>query len=134
MPICWRQQGKTALTEELLDEDTIHDNSDLPFPPAIGHPTVPALNGFFDTSPNLSLLKKQRKKLKADWKSVTETLPKTSFETYVHYWLLVNARTFYFEMPNVKTHPPRDDRIVMCPLMDLFNHNDTGVRCVAARI
>ncbi|KAL8862301.1 MAG: hypothetical protein Q9178_001310 [Gyalolechia marmorata] len=126
MPICWRQHGKTALTEELLDEDTSHDDYYLPFPPAIGHPTVPALNDFFDASPNLSLLQKQRKKLKADWESVTRSLPKTSFETYVHYWLLVNARTFYFEMPNVKTHPPRDDRIAMCPLIDLFNHSETG--------
>ncbi|KAI4278769.1 MAG: hypothetical protein L6R38_005167 [Xanthoria sp. 2 TBL-2021] len=126
MPICWRQHRMTALTEDLLDETTTHHDCDLPFPSAIDHSSTDSLDGVFEANPNLSLLQKQRRKLKADWEKVGEALPNMSFERYVHYWLLVSTRTFYFEMPGVKTHPPRDDRIVMCPFIDLFNHNDTG--------
>ncbi|KAL8645578.1 MAG: hypothetical protein Q9226_007239 [Calogaya cf. arnoldii] len=126
MPICWRQHGKTALTPNLLDETASHDDLDLPFPSALDHASTTALDELFEANPNLNLLRKQRKKLKADWKKVGEALPNISFERYVHFWFLVSTRTFYFEMPNVKTHPPRNDRIVMCPFMDLFNHNDTG--------
>lgn len=134
MPICWRQHRMTALTEDLLDETTTHHDCDLPFPSAIDHSSTDSLDGVFEANPNLSLLQKQRRKLKADWEKVGEALPNMSFERYVHYWLLVSTRTFYFEMPGVKTHPPRDDRIVMCPFIDLFNHNDTGVRYLTSKI
>ncbi|KAL8675245.1 MAG: hypothetical protein Q9168_000365 [Polycauliona sp. 1 TL-2023] len=127
MPICWRQRGMTSLTEHLLDETTSHDHADLPFPPAIDQSPKNVSCDWLEANPTLDLLQKQRKKLKADWEIVGQALPNMSFEKYVHYWLLVNTRTFYFEMPNVKRHPPRDDRIVMCPFIDLFNHNDGGV-------
>ncbi|KAL8772042.1 MAG: hypothetical protein Q9209_002708 [Squamulea sp. 1 TL-2023] len=123
MPICWRQYEKTALTEDMLDETTVDD---MPFPPAVSYPGSQSLDAFWDGNPDLNLLQKQRKKLKADWEVVAEAVPNITFETYVHYWLLVNTRTLYFEMPNLKPLPRRDDRIVMCPFIDLFNHNDTG--------
>ncbi|CAO1600045.1 hypothetical protein XANCAGTX0491_003751 [Xanthoria calcicola] len=126
MPICWPQHRKAALTQDLLDETTRHHEWDLPFPSAIDHSSANFPGAVFEADPNLSLLQKQRKKLKADWERVGEALPNMSFERYIHYWLLVNTRTFYFEMPKVRTHPPRDDRIVMCPFIDLFNHQDTG--------
>ena len=117
-----------SLTEEILDETTKHDEIDLPLPSAIYHASSNTLHNFSKANPNMDLLQRQRKKLKADWKIVKKGLPDLSFERYVHCWLLVNSRTFYFELPNAKTLPPRDDRIVMCPFVDLFNHNDTGVR------
>ncbi|KAL8784558.1 MAG: hypothetical protein Q9213_003906 [Squamulea squamosa] len=98
----------------------------MPFPPAISHPGSQPLDAFSDGNPDSKLLQKQRKKLKEDWERVAEAVPNIPFETYVHCWLLVNTRTLYFEMPNLKPLPHRDDRIVMCPFVDLFNHNDTG--------
>ncbi|KAL8994906.1 MAG: hypothetical protein Q9169_005242 [Polycauliona sp. 2 TL-2023] len=126
MPICWRQRDMTSLTEDLLDETTSHHHDDLLSPAAIDQPSTNALDEWLRVNPHMGLIQKQRKKLKADWKIVGKALPSMSFEKYVHYWLLVNTRTFYFEMPNVKNHPSRNDRIVMCPFIDLFNHNDSG--------
>ncbi|KAL8733608.1 MAG: hypothetical protein Q9166_002017 [cf. Caloplaca sp. 2 TL-2023] len=113
MPLCWQQYGMAALTEEMLEESSDPDKLDLPFPPAIDRPAYRGITVASDPSATMGLLQKQRKKLKADWKVVKEKLPKTSFEKYVYYWFIVNTRTFYFEMPNIRTHPPREDRIVM---------------------
>ena len=123
-----------SLTEEILDETTKFDEIDLPLPPAIYHPSSNMPLEYSEANPNIDLLQRQRKKLKVDWKIVKRALPDLSFERYIHYWLLVNSRTFYFELPNVKTLPPRDDRIVMCPFVDLFNHHDTGVRLSSSGI
>ncbi|KAI4248423.1 MAG: hypothetical protein L6R40_000982 [Gallowayella cf. fulva] len=123
LPICWSQIGMTALTEELLDD---HNNLDLPFPPAIERQANRDSDPKLHPSGTLGLLQEQKRKLRTDWRMIKETLPKTSFEKYVHFWFIVNTRTFYFENPNVKTHPPRHDCIVMCPFIDLFNHDDTG--------
>lgn len=75
------------------------------------------------------LLCKQDKKLKKDWAIVSKTLPKSAFEKYVEYvraWLIVSTRCLYYELPRAKVQPAREDRIVLCPFVDYFNHSDQG--------
>lgn len=110
MPLCWHQNKKDAWSAELLDEPAEVDTVRLPLTPAMH-----------------DLLRTQKKKLKADWSSVLAIFPETCFETYVYCWLIVNTRSFYFEMPKVERQPPREDRMVLCPFVDLFNHSDVGV-------
>ncbi|KAL9605517.1 MAG: hypothetical protein Q9179_001273 [Wetmoreana sp. 5 TL-2023] len=109
VPLCWQQSGSAALSEELLDETKASDGVRLPFPPAM-----------------CLLLQEQKRKLRADWEAISNIRPETSFERFIYYWLIVNTRSFYFEMPNVKKHPRREDRMALCPFIDLFNHNDSG--------
>lgn len=113
MPLCWPQSEKETLSAELLDETADIEAVRLPFTPAMH-----------------ALLRTQKQKLKADWFNVLAICPETYFETYVYYWLIVNTRSFYFEMPNVEKQPPREDRMVLCPFVDLFNHSDVGVSCL----
>ncbi|KAL8811723.1 MAG: hypothetical protein Q9223_007469 [Gallowayella weberi] len=127
LPLFWPQDGMAVLTAELLEESSVHGKLGVPLTPAIEHPAFRGSAGMSCSTGTVGLLQEQRKKISADWKITTESLPKTSFEHFVYYWCIVNTRTFYFETPNVKTHPPRDDCIVMCPFIDLFNHNDSGV-------
>ena len=73
------------------------------------------------------LLQKQEAKLRRDWRGVREVFPGADFERYRHAWLLVNTRSFYYDLPlrlEPKTH---DDRMVLCAFLDYFNHADKGV-------
>jgi hypothetical protein len=90
------------------------------------HPYLP--------KPALALLRKQQSKFNRDWTAIqqtplaeaTETTPPAiTRQAYLHFWLLVNTRTFYHETPHTATLP-RDDRMVLQPVADLFNHADTG--------
>ena len=49
--------------------------------------------------------------------------PRLAYEQYLHGWLLVNSRTFYYTTPrSEKTTSSKDDRMAMQPVADLFNH------------
>lgn len=127
MPLCWPQQGKTALTSALLDETMVTEESVLPMPPAVECSQVREPGPESESRKTCGFLQVQRRKLQADWKLVSTVFSDASFEKYLYYWLLVNTRSFYYEVPNVKTQPSREDRIALCPWIDLFNHNDSGV-------
>ncbi|KAK3336202.1 hypothetical protein B0T19DRAFT_32458 [Cercophora scortea] len=79
-----------------------------------------------------SLLKKQTAKFARDWALVqtafppsTTGEPKLTRDEYMYAWILVNTRTFYYETPKTKAVlRSRDDRMVMQPVADLFNHTD----------
>ena len=73
------------------------------------------------------ILQKQKRKLQSDWKAVTEANPKADYETYIYYWLIVNTRSFYYELPGVKKAVSREDRMALCPFIDFFNHSVNGV-------
>lgn len=73
------------------------------------------------------LLLKQERNLERDWSIVERVVPDASKDTYMHYWLVVNTRTFYYELPGVNGKRPKEDRMVMCPYVDYFNHADQGV-------
>ncbi|KAK4229952.1 ribosomal lysine N-methyltransferase set11 [Podospora fimiseda] len=73
----------------------------------------------------LNLLQKQEAKFQIDWKLVSATFPTLTREKYLYHWLLVNTRTFYHE--NSRTAKlPRDDRMILQPVADLFNHADVS--------
>ncbi|KAK1758539.1 ribosomal lysine N-methyltransferase set11 [Echria macrotheca] len=91
----------------------------------------------FLPKPAQDLLTKQAAKFERDW-SLFSTSPlfpslssSLSKETYKYNWLLVNTRTFYHDptfssSPPKKKKVPRDDRMVLQPVADLFNHADAG--------
>ncbi len=80
--------------------------------------------------PALTLLRKQQTKFTRDWTAVqaaaslSDTVTRTD---YLYTWLLVNTRTFYHESPRT-AKLPRDDRMVLQPVADLFNHADKGCK------
>ena len=72
------------------------------------------------------LLRKQEQKLKKDWSVISTIFPNSTFEAYAYNWLIVNTRSFYYELPSLKVQPAREDRMVLCPFADYFNHADRG--------
>ncbi|KAK3996490.1 ribosomal lysine N-methyltransferase set11 [Cladorrhinum sp. PSN332] len=83
-----------------------------------------ALRHYLPTSA-LNLLSKQEAKLETDWKVASAAFPTLAREKYLYHWLLVNTRTFYHE--NARTAKlPKDDRMILQPVADLFNHADVS--------
>lgn len=74
------------------------------------------------------LLRQQEKKLHEDWAVVSKVFPREKLDNYMHYWLLVNTRSFYYDFPKTRYPQAREDRMVLCPFVDYFNHSDHGVR------
>lgn len=60
-----------------------------------------------------------------DWRTVEKALPYVSQDQYLHAWLLVNTRSFYYITPKLEKIP-HDDRLALLPIADLFNHADVG--------
>ena len=79
-----------------------------------------------------SLLFKQKQKLETDWTIVSKQFPGKTKTEYVYYWLLVNTRSFYFDLVGDVVSEDHGDRMVMCPFIDYFNHNDHGVSLTRA--
>lgn len=74
-----------------------------------------------------SLLHRQEKKLDSDWEIVSRIFPDQTKPEYTYYWLVVNTRSFYFDLLGGSIPEDHDDRMVMCPFVDYFNHHDHGV-------
>ena len=97
-------------------------------PPAIGfdvwaHPSLDSFHGDMSRG----LLQKQEVKFGKDLIAMQKAFPHTNVEWYQYCWLIVNTRTFYYELPRLKSIRPSEDCMVMCPYIDLFNHADQGV-------
>ncbi|KAK4239341.1 ribosomal lysine N-methyltransferase set11 [Achaetomium macrosporum] len=78
--------------------------------------------------PALALLNKQQSKFTRDWAAIQQSPLATSIpkqEDFLYFWLLANTRTFYHESAQ-NAGLPKDDRMVLQPVADLFNHADTG--------
>ncbi|KAK2600740.1 hypothetical protein N8I77_010251 [Diaporthe amygdali] len=83
------------------------------------------------------LLEKQRAKFEKDWNTVSAAFPieskskrsapskECTRDEYLHAWLLVNTRTFYFVTPKTEKLP-KEDHMALQPVADLFNHTDQG--------
>ncbi|KAG6367466.1 hypothetical protein INS49_001656 [Diaporthe citri] len=83
------------------------------------------------------LLEKQRVKFDKDWDTVSAAFPiegkgkakggvvskECTRDEYMHAWLLVNTRTFYFVTPKTE-RLPKEDHMALQPVADLFNHID----------
>lgn len=125
MPLCWPQQGMAASPEGLLDE--MDPKNKVVLPPAIERFNTQMTKSKYEPSSTCGLLQVQRRKFRTDWEAVSRLDPDTSYEMYLYYWLIVNTRSFYYEMSNIRTQPSREDCMALCPFIDLFNHNDSGV-------
>ncbi len=86
----------------------------------------PSLHAYLP-KPALTLLRKQQSKFARDWAAIQQASLDSSFtrQDYLYAWLLVNTRTFYHETPRTAALPT-DDRMIMQPVADLFNHADAG--------
>lgn len=75
-----------------------------------------------------ALLAQQKAKFDSDWSIAQSAFPDADRDTYLHLWLVVNTRCFYYELPGLKRKRAKEDRMVMCPFSDYFNHADQGCR------
>ncbi|SLM38471.1 SET domain [Lasallia pustulata] len=124
MPILWPVEVTKDKHQD--GEDGYNFYAFRALPPAIGGAWGSTRNFYIDWQGKTGLLHKQEEKLKKDWTTVRRVFPDAGIETYTHYWLIVNTRTFYFMPPGVKNEPPQADRMALCPFADYFNHADHG--------
>ena len=123
MPLLW-----PLVVRDVLPSYTSSAGSSccFPLPPAVGgqwsHPKMQSYWKGRDTSH----LYKQENKFNANWEIVSKLFPEAKFEEYRYYWLVVNTRSFYWEFPGEKLPESHDDRMVLAPWVDYFNHSDHG--------
>lgn len=125
MPILWPSHLREPLGYDGRPTDCVDQKPAFLLPPAIGG-RWRHIAEFFEPRKDAGLLAKQEQKLKADWKIVSKVFPNKTLEEYTYYWLIVNTRSFYFEVPGTAEFA-HEDRMVLCPFVDYFNHNDHGV-------
>ncbi|KAH7117651.1 hypothetical protein B0J11DRAFT_583049 [Dendryphion nanum] len=113
---------------------TLYQDSDF----AIWNTSFPPLSSF-DSAPLVwpqelqallphaakDLLTKQQLKFDRAWSAFYKAFPTISHENYLHSWLLVNSRSFYYTTTKMRRFP-HDDRLALLPIADLFNHSDRG--------
>ena len=73
-------------------------------------------------APARRVLATQQAKFATDWAHASAGFPELERGAYAHAWLLVNSRTFYHVTRRTQGRP-HDDRMVMQPVADLFNHD-----------
>ena len=130
MPILWpssvRRQIETDIASPFvagLNEQPAHL-----LPRAIGGNWADSRGRKSRTSRDEGILYRQEQKLKADWDIVSKRFPGgRKRRDFFYYWLVVNTRSFYFESSDVPL-PPKDDRMVLCPFVDYFNHGNHGCK------
>ncbi|KAK0127103.1 hypothetical protein ONS96_006661 [Cadophora gregata f. sp. sojae] len=141
-----RALPKTTV-HNLLAADLTLDSSALRAP---WHAVLPTQDTFENSMPLLwptslqellppqaaKLLSNQQSKLKQDWALTSAAFPTITYETYLHSWLVINTRTFYFvsPAPKVKSKPGptpknRDDCLALNPFADYFNHTSSPSAC-----
>lgn len=129
MPILWPSFMRDPLANGGNPHRISEWRKDLAFilPPAIAgrwaHYQMREFWNVRDTAP----IYQQEKKLEADWDIVSKVFPDKTLPVYTYYWLIVNTRSFYFEVSGREVARDHDDRMVLCPFIDYFNHNDHGV-------
>ena len=124
MPMLWPEELFRATTVSARDRRLA-----WPVPCGIG-----AFNGQWAYTTPLArltvasapLIVKQQKKLDADFAAAREATPRLDERAYTHMWLIVNTRSFYWDLP--LRHQPQgaEDRMALCPFVDYFNHADVG--------
>ena len=129
MPILWPAVMREPLENSghPISSSGPRDEPLLLLPPAIGGRRVDGRRHEFWTPGDDALLFRQEKKLEADWEIVSKLFPSQTLQEYTYYWLVVNTRSFYFELFGASIRQSKDDRMVLCPFVDYFNHNDHGV-------
>jgi len=127
MPILWPEMLRWPLNRSTGEPiPCAGERPVFPLPPAVGgrwsHEKM--AHSFMQKD---SLLSRQEKKLKKDWEMFSKHSPNRPFEEFTYYWLIVNTRSFYYELPGMSSSQPRSDCMVLCPVVDYFNHQDSGV-------
>lgn len=127
MPILWHENWQNLCEVDRKDSRNIRSL----LPPAIrnGCWAHPSVSKFRDQMCE-GLLDAQEKKFQKDFDTVRNVFPSRARDTYLYYWLVVNTRSFYFELPGAKATKPKEDHMVLCPFADFFNHADHGVSSV----
>ena len=129
MPVLWPSFMREPLDSAGNPNYTIGRREDPAFilPPAIAgrwaHWYMREYWKTRDTAP----MYRQEKKFKTDWDIVSKIFPDQTLAEYTYYWLIVNTRSFYFEVSGKQATQNHDDHMVLCPFVDYFNHNDHGV-------
>ena len=135
MPLLWPSFMREALDNDGNPHDTNGRRGESAFilPPAIaGRWAHCQLHEFWKVRGTAPMYR-QEMKLKADWEIVSRVFPNRTMPEYIYYWLIVNTRSFYFEVSGSEASQNHDDRMVLCPFVDYFNHNDHGVSfCIDA--
>lgn len=132
MPLLWFPVLREPLNESGYSDNTM-DNAPsrkpfFPLPPSIaGRWSHNSMDQSLWERDNSSMLCRQEAKLQKDWSIVSKVFPDQTLPEYTYYWMVVNTRSFYFEIPGEEPAKERDDRIALCPFMDYFNHGDQGV-------
>ena len=117
MPILWSDELWNPSTRSLLP-------SAIRRRPGLDQASIPQRPKPHD------LLYHQEQKLLKDWGIVSAAVPNALFDEFVYSWLIVNTRSLYhkFEGPARKSlYISAEDCMVLCPLIDNFNHQDHGV-------
>lgn len=71
------------------------------------------------------LLNMQQVTFRRHWDTVTASFPDLRRDEYAHSWFLAGTRSFYFVTTVMEAYPV-NDRLGLMPVIDLFNHADTG--------
>lgn len=130
MPILWPSIWKTSNCYK--SPATVFPRQTWALPPAIGGRWGSGRMSWH-TDSSSGLLCQQERKLQEDWAIASRAFPDETLEKYRYYWLLVNTRSFYYELQGANYHQAREDRMVLCPFVDYFNHQDHGVSCYSIR-
>ena len=114
----------------ILWEGSMSPSYGLRLPPAIGGSWAIHDNMAITQRPErvlaTGLLERQRSKLEDDWAKAKRGLCDVCKDTFTYYWLIVNTRSFYFELPGLTRSQASHDRMVLCPIIDYFNHDEFG--------
>ena len=102
----------------------------------------PAISGMTSTGDSdslvprnlTSLLCKREAAITKDWKVVSKTCPSAEFEQYRYFWLIVNSRSFFYDVPQDPEPQSHGDKMVLCPYLDYLNHADEGVSRLAHHV
>lgn len=76
----------------------------------------------------------QQQKYLKDWQTWQSMIPSGAEKSFQYHWLIVNTRTFFWKhhgsgakkLSKKIRRTCNDDRMVLCPFVDYFNHSDEG--------
>jgi hypothetical protein len=78
--------------------------------------------------PAKSLIEKQKTKTSSAWDAIRKGFPEPPItqDEFIHNYLIINSRTFYYLSPALKSsqrQPRKEDRLAMNPFADYLNHS-----------
>ncbi len=128
MPMLWPEllRGPFYCLGHTIPNIEIGEPSFL-LPPAVGGKWRNLVENS-DSRREAGLLYRQEERLKADWEIVSKIFPDQTLSEYTYFWLVVHTRSlYYFDALGGEPRGNHDDRMVLCPFIDYFNHQDHGV-------